>query len=85
MAGQFVAKLIERQGTLTGAAFASLLGISEADWSRIRRGQREPSKRIQQAALARWPELTYWLAADAQAAQGDNVEAQLETASGHPA
>lgn len=64
--GQFVKRLIEKQGSMTGAAFSQLLGIDPGDWSRIRLGRRQPSKRIQNAALARWPELAYYLAEDAK-------------------
>lgn len=71
--GQFATKLMEKQGAMSGAEFSRMLGISPADISRIRRGKRQPSKAVINAALARWPELAYWLAQDAKAAHGKEV------------
>ncbi len=65
----FTQKLREKQGSMTVTKFARLLGISVAEWSRIRLGHREPSRRIQQKALALWPDLAYWLAEDARASR----------------
>lgn len=70
---QFAGKLLEKQGPTSGAQFARLLGIDPADLSRIRNGRREPSKATINAALARWPELAYWLAQDAKAAHEREV------------
>lgn len=67
--GQFAGKLLEKQGSMSGAQFARLLGIEPADLSRIRNGRREPSKATINAALARWPDLAYLLAEDAKASQ----------------
>ncbi len=61
---RFAARLIEKQGGMTGAAFARLLGITPAEWSRIRLGRREPSRRIQGLVLRRWPELSGHLVED---------------------
>jgi transcriptional regulator with XRE-family HTH domain len=67
MVSQFTTRLIEKSEGSTISSFAEKLGITPAEWSRIKHGRRTPSKRIQQAALARWPELAYYLAEDAKA------------------
>lgn len=64
--GLFVKKLVEKQGNTSGAEFARILSIDPADWCRIKRGRRSPSKRAINAALSRWPELAYYLAEDAK-------------------
>lgn len=70
---QFATKLLEKQGAMSGAEFARLLGISAADVSRIKCGKRQPSKAIINAALGLWPELAYWVAQDAKAAREKEV------------
>lgn len=66
---KFVAKLIERQGSASSNAFARMLGTDPANWCKVRQGKRPPSRRLQQAALSRWPELAYYLAEDAKVSQ----------------
>ncbi|MDA8189580.1 MAG: hypothetical protein M0T85_15685 [Dehalococcoidales bacterium] len=69
MARKLVGKLIEKQGAQTGASFARLLGLSPAQWSRIRNGKQQLTTRSIRATLALWPELAYYLAEDAKASQ----------------
>ena len=69
----FIAGLIAKQGTMSGRKFAQSLGISPAEWSRMRLGRREPSKRIQQIAIARWPDLVFALMEDAKAGQKESA------------
>lgn len=67
--GRFVGKMEERRGKQSINEFARSLGINGSLWSRIIRGKRRPGRKVVDAALARWPELAYYLAEDAKASQ----------------
>jgi transcriptional regulator with XRE-family HTH domain len=60
----FLAKLVERLGTeglQSQEEVAQFLDLSPATWSRARRGKTALSPRVIQAALARYPELAFFL------------------------
>lgn len=63
---RFVNKIEEKREGRSIRQFAKVLGINHSLWSRILRGEREPSRHVIAAALARWPELAYYLAEDAK-------------------
>ncbi len=67
MISKFVQKLEEKRGQESMRRFAKDLGVSGALWSRIVRGIHRPGPKVIDAALARWPELAYYLAEDARA------------------
>jgi hypothetical protein len=68
----FLDKLKEKQSDKSGETFAQELGISPSLWSLVKAGRRVPSRKVVNAALARWPELAYYLAEDARAGRNGN-------------
>ncbi len=68
MPQSFLDQVRARQGSLTNAGFARLLGLSPSGWSRVRRGQRGLSHRTQMRILRRMPELIWYVGHDAEGA-----------------
>ncbi len=77
---KFVDKIEEKRGGQSIRQFCKDFGINHSLWSRILRGEREPSKHVINAALARWPELARALAEDAQAAHAAQAAAEMSEA-----
>ncbi|MGE5619573.1 MAG: helix-turn-helix domain-containing protein [Sphingomonadaceae bacterium] len=74
----FIQKVEEKRAGKSVRRFCQEVGISHSLWSRIVRGEREPSTHVILAMLARWPELAYWLAEDAKTAQLAQQEGLLQ-------
>lgn len=53
----FIAALRDRQGDESDEDFAKRLGISRAHWTRLRRGERQPTRELVRRAWRLWPEL----------------------------
>jgi len=53
-----VEALKDKQGGMTNAEFAKLLGISDAMWGYLLKGERQPGGKLLKAAMRKFPDLT---------------------------
>lgn len=65
----FVAEAEKRRGSKSIRQFSQELRLNHSLWSRILRGERQPSSKVIAAILAQYPDLGHWLVEDAKAAR----------------
>jgi hypothetical protein len=75
-----IAKLTERQGTLSDVEFAARLGMPRSTWQAYRCGRVRPNQRLAVAALRAFPDmyadaLSFLLSDASGKAESDSLEA----------